>query len=422
MMQSTAQQILDILDAPEALEALYRQNPESFRDSLDKAARTLPDSTTLQVWQARLRFKAPSTGAERSQLWYAIAIGLCVGALVRIPAIWLGEEWFYPRLAPSLVILSLAAYFWREDRDRRQLIIGVALTLIAIIYASLLPTGVNPETALVYTDSVVMALIHLPILFWAFLGWVFIGAPWRDPAQRILFVRYNGEMLILVSLVGLGGLVFSFITVVLFDLIFQNTEEAYFRNAGVVGAAAVPIAATYLYDVVFKRRTGIASALARVFVPLFLIMTTSYLMVAFASGQDPFIDRSFLITFNALLLVVLGMTVFSIAARDSEADVGWIDYINLALLIVTLLIDLIALSAILFRLSSYGFTPNRVVVLGANLVVMTHLAWMGRAYIGLVRAKGGADGIRRAVAGYLPVYAAWAAFVTFVLPFVFRYS
>jgi len=40
------------------------------------------------------------------------------------------------------------------------------------------------------------------------------------------------------------------------------------------------------------------------------------------------------------------------------------------LLAVSLVIDLIALSAILFRLTSYGLTPNRLVVLGANLIII----------------------------------------------------
>jgi len=67
-------------------------------------------------------------------------------------------------------------------------------------------------------------------------------------------------------------------------------------------------------------------------------------------------------------------------------------------------------------------TPNRVVVLGANLVVMTHLAWTCRASIGLIRGTSGPGGVRHAVAGYLPVYAGWAALVSFVLPLVFRFS
>ncbi len=421
-MQLTARRILEVLDKPEELEALYRQDPESFRDSLDEVSRAVHDSTTLRVWRARLEYSAPAGGAEKRRMWYAIVIGLSVGAVVRIPAIWLGEEWYYPRLAPSLVILGLAAYFWLANRDRGGLIAGLVLAAIATAFTSLLPDGCERGGQCHYTDSVVMALIHLPILFWAFLGFIFTGASWREPEPRIRFIRYNGELLILASLVGLGGVVFSGITIALFELVSENSADWYFENVGVVGAAAVPVAGTYLYDVVFKRRTGIASVLARVFAPLFLIMTGAYLVVAFLGGQNPFVDRSFLITFNGLLLVVLGMTVLSIAERGGQTEVAWIDYVNVALLVVTLVIDLIALSAILFRLTSYGFTPNRVVVLGANLVVMTHLAWTCRAYIGFVRAKSGAAGIRRAVAGYLPVYAAWAALVTFVMPFVFRFS
>jgi hypothetical protein len=134
------------------------------------------------------------------------------------------------------------------------------------------------------------------------------------------------------------------------------------------------------------------------------------------------VDRDFLITFNGLLLVVLGMTVLSIAERGERSEVGWTDYVNVALLVVTLVIDLIALSAIVFRLTSYGLTPNRLVVLGVNVVVMVHLAWTCRAYVGLIRTKSGAEGIRKAVASYLPVYAVWAALVAFVLPFVFRFG
>jgi hypothetical protein len=420
-MEPTAKRILESLDDPLELEALYRQDPESFRDSLDEASRTSQDSMVLRVWKARLEFREPVRDAGGRRLWWAVGIGVLLGALVRIPAVWLGEEWYYPRLAPSLVILALAAYFWLNNRDRGRLIAGLALTAIVTVYAVLLPSQ-QDAGQVIYTDSVVMALIHLPILFWALLGLVFSGEAWRDPERRIRFVRYNGELLILASLVGLGGIVFSGITVALFELISEDPAEWYFQNVGVAGAAAVPIAGTYLYDVVFKKRTGIASVLARIFAPLFLVMTGTYLIVAFLSGQNPFVDRSFLITFNGLLLVVLGMTVFSIAERGKQAEVGWIDYVNVALVVVTLLIDLIALSAILFRLTSYGLTPNRVVVLGANLVVMTHLARMCLAYVGLIRGKRGAGDVRKAVTGYLPVYVGWAALVSFLLPLAFRFS
>jgi hypothetical protein len=419
-MQPTAKRILDLMDQPEALEALYRGDPEAFRGALPEAVVGAPDSATLHTWRARLEYREPTDRTARSRstrrAWQALAIGIGVGALVRVPALWLDEEWYYPRMAPSLAMLALALYFWLEHRDRRALLSGAVLAALATVLVALLPD---------YTDSVVMALMHLPILFWALLGFVFTGRGWRESEPRIRFVRYNGELLILGSLVALGGIVFSGLTIALFGLMADDSEvvaQWYVQNVGIVGAAAVPLAATYLYDVVFRRHTGIASVLARVFAPLFLVMTAAYLGVAFLGGQNPFLDREFLITVNGLLLVVLGMTVLSIAERGDQADVEWIDWINVALLFVTLVIDLIALAAIVFRLTSYGLTPNRVVVLGANLVIMTHLAWTCRAYVGRLRGTRSAADVRGAVAGYLPVYAAWAALVVFVLPFVFRFA
>lgn len=412
-MVPTTQRILDLINDPDGLEALYRGDPASFQGALTDALHAAPEAAALQVWRARLEYQDSASDARKQRMWHAVWIGLAVGAVVRLPTSWLGMDWYFPRLAPSLMIVSVAAYFWFGDRDRRALVAGLLLTAAAVAYTSFLPD---------FTDSVVMALLHLPILFWAFLGYVFTGAAWRNHETRSEFVRFNGEALILGSLVGLGIFVFSGITMSLFQMISSGAAEWYVGNVGVVLVAAAPVTATYLYDAVFKRRTGIAPALARVFVPLFLVMATVYLAAAFLGGKNPFFDREFLITVNGLLLVVLGMTVFSIAERGDQPRTRWVDYTNVALIAVTLLIDLIALSAILFRLTSYGFTPNRVVVLGVNLIVMTHLVWTCLAYVGLIRAKRESSEVLQAVVGYLPVYVVWAAVVAFVLPVVFGFD
>ena len=411
----TTGRIHQLLDDPEELEALYRQDPGAFARALKEASRTAPDSLVVRAWRARLGSQKPDDGAaKRRALATAVGVALICGAFLRIPALFLGEDWYYPRFAPSAVMLALSAYFWiGNTQDRRRLGAGLGLALASAVYVSLLPG---------YTDSVVMALIHLPIVFWVFLGLVFMGDSWHETESRILFVRYNGELVVLASLVALGGIVFSGVTVALFEMVSDNVEELYFENAVILGGAAVPLVGTYLYDSVFNRRTGIPAVLARVFAPLFLVMSITYLIVAFLGGQNPFVDRSFLITFNGLLLVVLGITIFSIVERDTDSSTGLIDYINIALATVTLLINAIALAAILFRLASYGFTPNRVTVLGANLIIMVHLARMCWAYFRVVRGRAGFTGMRRVVTSYLPVYGAWAAVVAFLLPLAFWFS
>ncbi|MEQ1855379.1 MAG: hypothetical protein ABL963_02860 [Longimicrobiales bacterium] len=412
-MQVTSRRILELLEHPHELEALYREHPESFREGLEEACRDRSDAVALQVWKARLDYQDPVRALDARRAFLAIVIGLVVGGLVRIPLAIFDEDWFFPRFVPSLVLLGPVAYFWSEQRNRLVLMAGLLLALVAAVFVSLVPE---------LSDSVVMALIHLPILFWALLGAAFAGGAWREPHARLRFIRYNGDMIILVTLVALGGFVFSALTMGLFSLAANDPEEWYVMNIGLVGGASIPVVATYLYDVVFARRTGIASVLARVFAPLFLVMSATYLVVAFAGGENPFVDRDFLVVFNGLLLVILGMTVFSIAERGERGDIAWIDYVNVALLMVTLVIDLVALSAISFRLGSYGLTPNRLVVLGANLVVMTHLAWTCRAYVGFLRGRATVAGVQRAVTGYLPVYVGWAAFVVFVLPFLMRFA
>jgi hypothetical protein len=409
-----AERILANLETPEALESLYHEAPEAFGKALEEALATAPDVMSLRVWQARLAYREPAGDAwSGHRIWKSAAIGLAAGLLARMPAVWLGEDWYYPRFAPLIVIMSLALYFLATSSTRKLKFVGGGVVLGAASYVSLLPD---------YTDSVVMALIHLPLALWAYLGMSFLGDTWRDSSSRAHFVRYNGELVVLYSLFALGGMVLSAITIGLFALIDQDIGEWYFSNVIVICAAGVPVAATYVYDAVFLRRTAIASMLARIFAPLFLVMVVTYLGFTLYGEKNPFLDREFLITFNGLLVVVLGISVFSVVARDKESKSGFMDYVNIALITVTLLINTIALSAILYRLASFGFTPNRVVVLGANVLFFVHLTWMGMTYVSLVRQKSGFAAMVRVVGLYLPVYAAWALIVAFLLPIVFWFE
>ncbi|MDH3641059.1 MAG: hypothetical protein OES38_03130 [Gammaproteobacteria bacterium] len=414
-MKPTPELILQYREDPDSLERLYRANSNGFSVSLPAALAQAPDSLALRVWNARLSLahSAPAGDAGHAALWWVIAIGLAVALLVRLPTIWISGDWFYPRFAPMLVLISLAAYFLSSQPRRPLIAAGAGLALLSAIYVSLLPD---------YTDSIIMSLIHLPLFLGAYVGLVFVNGAWRDPLARVQFARYVGELAILGSLVLLGGMVLSGLSMGLFSLIDDDIVEWWLENIVVMGMAATLVVATYLYDVVFNRRSAIATVLARVFAPLFLVVVVGYLVAAFTAGSNPFVDRSFLITFNGLLLVVLAITVFSLVERDRESAVGLADYVNLGLVGTTLLINVIALSAILFRLASYGFTPNRVTVLGANLVIFIHLVWIGFTYLKLARNKVEFEAMERVIGRYIPVYGCWSAFVVFVLPLLFQYD
>ena len=153
-----------------------------------------------------------------------------------------------------------------------------------------------------------------------------------------------------------------------------------------------------------------------------LVYTTVVLLGGMVLKQKSlFTDREFLIAFNVLLLVVLGLCVFSISERGSKDSAGAIDWMNIGLVAVTLAIDAVALAAILFRVSTYGFSPNRIAVLGANLLVFVHLAGILFHYLQFVRQKQGVENLEKWIAGYLPAYTAWSLAVVIGFPLAFQF-
>jgi hypothetical protein len=92
------------------------------------------------------------------------------------------------------------------------------------------------------------------------------------------------------------------------------------------------------------------------------------------------------------------------------------------MVLVTLIIDLIALAAILFRLTSYGYTPNRLAVLGANLLVFCHLAGILYLYVRFVVKRQSLTSLDQWIVGYLPVYVIWSVFVAVAFPLIFSFK
>ena len=148
---------------------------------------------------------------------------------------------------------------------------------------------------------------------------------------------------------------------------------------------------------------------------MFLLLTVAYLLALLGQQRSPFSDREFLIIFNALLLVVWGITVFSVTGRADKSS-RLLDLTNLSLVFVTLVIDAIALTAILYRLFQFGITPNRIAVTGANLLIFVHLVWIFFEYLKAFQRKSGTEVIKTTIGRYLPVYSLWSIFVFTGLP------
>jgi hypothetical protein len=111
--------------------------------------------------------------------------------------------------------------------------------------------------------------------------------------------------------------------------------------------------------------------------------------------------------------------LYSISARDPSRPAGAFDVLQIVLVVSALLVDALALTVIVARISEFGFTPNRVAALGENLILLVNLAWSAVLYLRFLRGGVAFSELERWQTGFLPVYAVWAAFVVAVFPLVF---
>lgn len=358
-----------------------------------------------------------SRKAEWKELLPMLAGCLLAALLVKIPLL-AGfdpdEETFYAKHIGIILFAGLSLYLFLAGKNKRWLLGAVVLSLFALsaLYINLLPPAKG-------SDTVVLAYIHLPLMLWSLYGLVFIGFDLKDPARRIGYIRYNGDLAILTALILIAGALLSGLTIGLFSAIDIQIEDLYMENVALVGLVAAPIVATYIIRSYPSLTNKIAPVIAAIFSPLVLFTLLIFLVAIVATGKDPYSDREFLLVFNLMLLGVMAIIIFTVTGMSHRKRQRFSEWVLFLLSIVTLAIDLIALSAILYRLGEYGFTPNRTAVLGANLLILVNLIFM---MIDLWNVLFKGKEIRRVeltLARYLPIYALWTLLVTFLFPLLF---
>jgi ABC-type cobalt transport system substrate-binding protein len=134
------------------------------------------------------------------------------------------------------------------------------------------------------------------------------------------------------------------------------------------------------------------------------------------SGTSPFTNRENLIIFNVVLIGVMALISFSFigSANHGLSDSHRTQLIVLSVL--ALVVNAVALSAISFRIAEWGMTPNRLAVLGSNILIMAHLTIVTTFLLKSLKSSGGDEKISNSIVKFLPVYMIWTAVVTFLFP------
>src|SRR5919205_1657523 len=390
--------------------------------NLDALSREFAREHSDRLWKQLV--VAPSDSGEpraraRTDAIVAFCLAVAAAVAIKVPAlfgVYLDQDaGFYARNLSFFVLPLLTAYFaWK-----RRLGAGTLRWMALVFVAAAVFANVYPFAPLGSTEAL-MAL-HLPIALWLVVGIAYAGSRWRQVAGRMDFIRFSGELFIYYTLIALGGGVLTAFLMMMFQTIGIDAESfiaSWLLPCGAVGAVVV---ASWLVEAKQSVIENMAPVLTRLFTPFFAAVLVTFLGTLLWTGRGVDIGRNALIAFDLLLVVVLGLLLYSVSARDPQSPPGAFDVVQVVLVVSALLADAVALWAIAARITEFGFTPNRVAALGENAILLVNLAWSAVLYVCFLRGRGSFARLERWQTDYMPVYAVWAAIVVIVFPPVFGY-
>jgi hypothetical protein len=388
---------------------------------LDALSREYAQEYSERLWKRLVVSPAASGGEWNREAMIALGLAVAAGVAIKIPAFfgigWDGDEetlWYIRNM--GLFTLPFLAAFLAWKRALPAMGWGVlgGVYVAAALVMNLMPFVPEGSTQM-------LAILHLPMALWLVAGAAYAGGRWRDSQQRMNYVRFSGEWFIYYVLIALGGGVLMAITMLLFEAAGMDAEPLvtlWILPCGAVGAVVI---AGWLVEAKQSVIENMAPVLTMIFTPLFTLLLLAFLGTVVWTGSGINIEREVLIAFDLLLVVVVGLHLYALSARDPHEEPGLFDKLQLMLVVCALLVDAIALWAILARISEFGFSPNKVAALGENLILLANLGGAAVLYTLVLRGQKNFASMERWQTSFLPVYLAWATIVVVLFPFFFGF-
>jgi hypothetical protein len=299
---------------------------------------------------------------------------------------------------------------------RVSVIVVLAVFVAGLALAvSLFPFQAGAATSL-------LVAIHLPVVLWFVVGVAYVSGEVRSAAKRMDFIRFTGEWVIYYALIALGGAVLVGLTAAVLTPIAPEAVGPILDWVVPSGAAGAVVVAAWLVEAKKSIIENLAPVLTAIFTPLFaamlLVAATGYIIAGI--GRD--FDRDLLAVFDVLLLVVVGLVVYGISARDPGKGPGVQDVVRLVAVAAAVVLDILVLVSMLTRIGEFGFSANRVAALGLNVLLLVNLSVTAWLIARLLAGRAPALRLERWQTGYLPVFAAWVVLVVLAVPPVFGFA
>ncbi|MDR2545959.1 MAG: DUF4153 domain-containing protein [Lachnospiraceae bacterium] len=399
-MNINSEMILENIANPKILEDLYRSNKRTFSETI-KAMYNEDSDIVIKYWYTRLFHK--SIGNESNPKKYIFTALLIVFTWIPVRLIFVNffdESIYLARAIPIIFSLTLSLFFLFETIKLKDIIKVIIPNLILYIYFLIIPDKVNSQ-------SINNAFYFMFVLLW-FIVLVSQSSFQYKKLKYNVFIEKCGEVIIWSTIFIIGGIVIVGLSIALFYAIGIEAYGFYFSNIVTLGVVASPFISLLVIEK--NSKTKLSVIIANIFLPIVLISLLVFGIISVFNNIKPYDNREIFIIYNVMNVIVICILIFTSISNINNKFIYICSYI---LPIITIILNVVTLSAVIYRLNEYGITPNKITLLGTNIVMLGNLI-----FIVYKKFKQRAEQNLE----YLPVYFVWSLIVVFIFPFIFKFS
>lgn len=301
----------------------------------------------------------------------------------------------------------------------------VSIINLSTIFFAVINTIENME---LYSQFYYIKYIFSVIIFFIIIALSYNGFQVLNSKTISEFFTFSADISIFACLIaGVVSTVFGiFATIVIFLIkdIFNILDEKIIIKLILLSISFLSSIFPFLVYIVYKKmKTNISIYLSRILMPFSLLFIFILLILLLMPDIRPYDNRVTFILYNIMLAVIV-LNMFFVRV-DYKSSI-FTKALYIVLPIVAILFDILVLTSSLYRLAEYGITPNKITLVGTNLVMLGNLVFITffniKSILNIFKNNEDIKDIKNITIGdsksvlYIYVYAAWAFIVCFILP------
>lgn len=301
----------------------------------------------------------------------------------------------------------------------------VSILNLSTTFFAVINTIENME---LYSQFYYIKYIFSVIIFFIIIALSYNGFQVLNSKTISEFFTFYADISIFACLIaGVVSTVFGiFATIVIFLIkdIFNILDEKIIIKLIVLSISFLSSIFPFLVYIVYKKmKTNISIYLSRILMPFSLLFIFILLLLLLMPDIRPYDNRVTFVLYNIMLAVIV-LNMFFVRA-DYKSSI-FTKALYIVLPIVAILFDILVLTSSLYRLAEYGITPNKITLVGTNLVMLGNLVFITffniKSILNIFKNNEDIKDIKNITIGdtknvlYIYVYAAWAFIVCFIMP------